>query len=160
MAIYDLPKAEKSELKTSPVPKVQYTEEESSAASEMSEAIQSAAIKKGQLFSAIAARVFFFLLFVADILWAVYALLILTYSLIGLLCSGGKVPHFKTFSEKYWIALRRSLVCGVSLLIALFSPAFGIMVACTYFLMYDKSGIEEVVPESLQSQFKEFTLNS
>ena len=87
-----------------------------------------------------------------------YALVLLSYSLIGLLCTGGKVPHFKTFSDKYWISLRRSLVCGVSLLITLFSPAFGIMVACTYFLMYDKSGIEEVVPVSLQSQFKEFTL--
>jgi hypothetical protein len=30
------------------------------------------------------------------------------------------------------------------------------MIACTYFVMYDKEGIEEVVPASLQEQFKEF----
>ena len=52
--------------------------------------------------------------------------------------------------------MRRALVCGLSLLIAICSPAFGIMVACTYFLMYDKEGIEEVVPASLQDQFTSF----
>ena len=70
--------------------------------------------------------------------------------------SFGKARYFHTLRDSAWVSLRRSLVCGVSLLIALFSPAFGIMIACTYFLMYDKSGIEEVVPSSLQSQFKEF----
>jgi len=30
------------------------------------------------------------------------------------------------------------------------------MIACTYFMMYDKKGIQEVVPRSLQEQFQEF----
>jgi len=29
------------------------------------------------------------------------------------------------------------------------------MVACTYFLMYDKKGIDEVVPGPIRAQFKE-----
>jgi hypothetical protein len=70
--------------------------------------------------------------------------------------TAGRVGYFNSLGGKAWVSLRRSLVCGVSLFIALFNPAFGIMIACTYFLMYDKSGIEEVVPSSLQSQFKEF----
>ena len=77
-------------------------------------------------------------------------------SLIGIVFSFGKARYFYALNSHAWVSLRRSLVCGVSLFIALFSPAFGIMIACTYFLMYDKSGIEEVVPSSLQSQFKEF----
>ncbi|MBI3236532.1 MAG: hypothetical protein HYZ48_02320 [Chlamydiales bacterium] len=60
------------------------------------------------------------------------------------------------WNQRMWLTVKRSLVCGLSLFITLFSPAFGIMIACTYFLMYDKTGIEEVVPASLQSQFKEF----
>jgi hypothetical protein len=54
-----------------------------------------------------------------------------------------------------WTSIKRSFVCALALLVALFSPAFGIMIACTYFLMYDKAGMEEVVPSSIQSQFKD-----
>ena len=99
---------------------------------------------------------FFLLLLAADLLWTCYALLLLSFSLLGLAVTGGKALAFKARCDRAWISLRRSLVCGVSLFLALFSPSFGIMIACTYFLMYDKSGIEEVVPSSLQSQFKEF----
>ena len=51
--------------------------------------------------------------------------------------------------------MRRSIVCSLALFVGLFSPPFGIMVACTYFLMYDKAGMEEVVPAPLQAQFKD-----
>jgi hypothetical protein len=44
----------------------------------------------------------------------------------------------------------------LALLIALLSTGFGIMIACTYFVMYDKEGIDEVVPSSLREHFKEF----
>jgi hypothetical protein len=67
-----------------------------------------------------------------------------------------KSPLFFAQVNKACVSVRRAFVCGLSLIVALFSPAFGIMVACTYFLMYDKAGIEEVVPRSLQEQFKEF----
>ncbi len=157
MAIYDFSKAEKSELNPSLIPQRGYAEEEgTSAASEMKEALQPKTNKRGQIFSAIAARLFFLLLFAADLLWICFALTQLAFSVIGYSVTGGRTAYFKNLSEKAWVTLRRSLVCGVSLMIALFSPAFGIMVACTYFLMYDKSGIEEVIPTSLQSQFKEF----
>jgi asparagine N-glycosylation enzyme membrane subunit Stt3 len=112
--------------------------------------------KRDRLFSALAARLFFFLLLLADVLWCGYALLIAVMSGLLSLLTLRKVPYFKKTNSKAWISVKRSLVCGLALLIALFSPAFGIMVACTYFLMYDKAGIEEVVPSSLQSQFKEF----
>ena len=112
--------------------------------------------KRDQFFSATASRLFFLLLLGADLLWSVYAL---TYFMVvSLLClaTGFKVSAFERASAKSWISVKRSLVCGLALILALCSPAFGIMVACTYFLMYDKSGIEEVVPASLQDQFKEF----
>ena len=141
MAIYDFTKAEKTPTRSA-------EEREEPKASQLN--------RKDQIFSTIAARLFFLLLFLADLLWVSYALIRLMVGLIGSLVTGSKVPFFKKLQEKAWISTRRSLVCGVSLLVALFSPAFGIMIACTYFLMYDKSGIEEVVPSSLQSQFKEF----
>lgn len=113
-------------------------------------------MKRGRFFSSLAARLFFLLLLIADLFWAIYAIVLLVYAGMGRLVTVGKLQHFLKVQDLAWISLRRSLVCGVSLFIALFSPSFGIMVACTYFLMYDKSGIEEVVPSSLQAQFEQF----
>lgn len=110
---------------------------------------------RDRLFSILAARLFFVLLFVADLLWAVYSLILLSLTLSFSLLTGGKMPFVKKLTHKFWMGFKRSLVCGLSLLIALFSPAFGIMIACTYFMMYDKAGLEEVVPTSIQSQFKD-----
>lgn len=112
--------------------------------------------KRDRLFSTLVARLFFFLLLVADIAWIVYSVLLFSLSLLGYLLSFRKFPFFKESASGFWVSVKRSFVCGISLFLALFSPAFGIMVACTYFLMYDKAGIEEVVPASLQAQFKEF----
>jgi hypothetical protein len=144
MAIYDFSKAEKEELSPSP------------SEPEMVECPQPHPKKRDRFFSSLAARLFFLLLLMGNLLWTCYALFRLLFCMTGRLATGDKMSVFKTKGEKAWISLRRSLVCGVSLFIALFSPALGIMIACTYFLMYDKSGIEEVVPTSLQSQFKDF----
>lgn len=156
MAIYDFSKIDKNELKIS-VPQQQMSEGE--LALDESETAKAASFKtseRAQIFSAIAARLFFLLLLIGDVIWAGYALVRFSLALIGMLVTACKMNYFKSLREKAWISLRRSLVCGISLFIAIFNPAFGIMIACTYFLMYDKSGIEEVVPSSLQSQFKEF----
>ena len=101
---------------------------------------------KDRLFSGLAARVLFFVLLLGDLAWSFWSVLMLILFL----------PFNKNRARKHWIALKRSGVCGISLLIALFSPAFGIMIACTYFMMYDKTGIQEVVPQSLHDQFQEF----
>lgn len=101
---------------------------------------------KGRFFSTLVTRFCFFFLLVADLAWGVYGFLTLLFGLI-------------TFSKKTiakgYLNFRRSLVCGLSLFLGLFSPPFGIMVACTYFLMYDKAGIEEVVPGPFQAQFRD-----
>src|SRR5579871_3823162 len=144
MAIYDIFNAEKSSL-------------DYAAVEEKQEVVSTETpLKRSRFFSSLAARLFFLLLLAGDFLWAGYSLLLFLFGAVGQLVTGSKVCYFKDVRENAWISLRRSLVCGVCLFIALFSPAFGILVACTYFLMYDKSGIEEVVPASLQSQFKEF----
>lgn len=147
MAIYDFSKAEKSRLRTSPVP--DYADEHTAE-----EEVK--VVDKGRLFSAMTARLLFVVLLIADLVWTTYALVRFLFALIGGAVTAGRVPYFTKLREKAWVSLRRALVCAVSLFIATFHPAFGIMIACTYFLMYDKSGIEEVVPSSLQSQFKEF----
>jgi hypothetical protein len=111
---------------------------------------------KDRFFSSLTARVLFFLLFVGDVFWGIYALsLVLTTGSLNLL-TGGKVGVLNRIFEKNWISLKRSGICGVALFISLFSPALGIMIACTYFMMYDNKGIQEVVPRSLQEQFQEF----
>lgn len=107
---------------------------------------------KSQLFSTLVTRFCFLLLFIADSAWLVYNGLMLLVSIFFFALSGGKKGKLL---KKFALHFRRSAVCGLALLIGLFSPPFGIMVACTYFLMYDKAGMEEVVPASLQAQFKE-----
>jgi len=137
VAIYDFSKAE---LK---VPTVAEPVTESSSIS-----------VKDRLFSTTATRLFFVLLLLADALWVCYAVAQIVFCVLAFSITAGKKG--KEGMERAWLNLQRSLVCGVSLFLALFSPAFGIMIACTYFLMYDKTGIEEVVPSSLRSQFTEF----
>lgn len=110
--------------------------------------------KKDRFFSSLTARLLFFVLLIADVAWAIYSLVLLLIATPIHLITFGKWTN--TVCKKRWIALKRSGICGVSLFIALFSPALGIMIACTYFLMYDKVGIQEVVPRSLQDQFQEF----
>lgn len=157
MAIYDFSKADKNELSASTLRKhCSFEEEEFSTEPEMTETLQSNVKTRDRFFSSLAARLFFLLLLGGNLLWTCYALIRLSFSLSGRLLTADRVIFFKVVGEKAWVSLRRSLVCGVSVFLALFSPAFGIMIACTYFLMYDKSGIEEVIPSSLQSQFKEF----
>lgn len=111
---------------------------------------------KSSFFSSLAARLFFFLLLLGDLLWLTYGVVLLVVSTIGTLITRNKTPLCLELRQNAWLTVKRALVCAISLFIALFSPAFGIMIACTYFLMYDPQGIEEVVPSSLQSQFKEF----
>jgi hypothetical protein len=156
MAIYDFSKTEKNEFKTSSLPSNEIVEEEAFTEPKGADVREEKTCARGHLFSAIASRLFFFLLFVGDVLWVFYTLFLLFLSSVGKALTLNKASCFKRLSCRAWISLRRSLVCGLSLFVALFSPAFGIMIACTYFLMYDKSGIEEVVPSSLQAQFREF----
>lgn len=149
MAIYDI----------SEVTKVESTEEPSSNKEffeNPEESVGKPLKQKDRLFSAILARLFFVLLFLGDCLWIIYALVLFTMSGVGMLLSLGKVKGFSKLNATAWLTIKRALVCGISLFIALFNPAFGIMIACTYFLMYDKSGIEEVIPSSLRSQFSDF----
>ncbi|MES2345676.1 MAG: hypothetical protein V4494_07060 [Chlamydiota bacterium] len=120
------------------------------------EEVPSMRSKRDRFFSSSAARLFFLFLLVADALWAVYNVLFLMTLGIISLATGFKFQKVKAFLPKTWISFKRSLVCGVALMIALISPSFGILIACTYFLTYDPSGIEEVVPSSLRAQFKEF----
>ncbi len=108
------------------------------------------------MLSSIIARLFFIALLILDVSWGIYAFFVLLLSSIGAMLSFGRIGFFLRMQSKSWLSIKRSLVCALSLITAVFSPAFGIMIACTYFLMYDKSGIEEIVPESLQDQFKDF----
>jgi hypothetical protein len=111
--------------------------------------------RKGGLSSTIA-RLFFFALLILDVSWGCYSLLMLILSSLGAMLSFGRISFFLKLQSKSLLSIKRSFVCALSLMTAIFSPAFGIMIACTYFLMYDKSGIEEIVPESLQGQFRDF----
>lgn len=117
--------------------------------------VSAPASRKDRIFSILTARLLFLLLLVADLLWATYSLVLLSLSLTLNLLTLFKLKKPREQMKKQWVALRRSSVCGIALTVSIFSPALGIMIACTYFLMYDKTGIQEVVPTSLQEQFKE-----
>jgi hypothetical protein len=113
-------------------------------------------LKRDRLFSCVSARILFFLFLLADLVWALYSLLLFVILFVAACTTCFKVNAFKEVGATYLLSLKRACVCAVALFLALFSPGFGIMIACTYFLMYDKEGLEEVVPASLQAQFKEF----
>lgn len=106
-------------------------------------------------FSSLCARLFFVLLLGFDLLWFSYNVCKIAVCLLFHLCFLGHSTILQKKLSKGWISLKRAVICALALFVALFSPAFGIMIGCTYFLMYDKKGIEEVVPASLREQFKE-----
>lgn len=110
---------------------------------------------RDQFFSALAARFFFFLLLIADFIWGVYTFALLIAKLALCALTLGQVAMLKKSLARSYLSFKRSIVCFIALSIALFSPALGIMFSCMYFLMYDKSGVDEVVPSSLRDQFKE-----
>lgn len=149
MAIYDISELEKNDSDKSGFS----TQQEQLGQQEITPPRSS---WRDRFFSSLTARLFFLLLLIADVFWTLYALTLFAVTLLLSLATAGKVAYFLKSCSCRWLSVKRSLICGVSLFITLFSPSFGIMIACTYFLMYDKSGIEEVVPASLQAQFKEF----
>lgn len=112
--------------------------------------------KKDRFFSSLAARLFFTLLLIADLLWGLYVIFL---SLVYFSLNALTLFRFKPLRrkmQKCLLSFRRFIVCGLSLMIAVFSPSLGILFSCMYFMMYDKKGIEEVVPASLRDQFQEF----
>ena len=112
--------------------------------------------RRDRFFSSLGARCFFLLLLITDIGWGVYVMLRLV-AVIFLSCMTlCKFSLFNRWLASSYLAFKRFLVAGLSLFVALISPALGIMFACTYFLMYDKEGIEEIVPSSLREQFRGF----
>lgn len=114
-----------------------------------------APIQRRSFFNAFVTRLSFAFLLGADFLWLVYTLgQVLCISLLHCLLLGKNGKIAKILSRAY-LSLRRALICAISLLIGLFSPSFGMMVACSYFVMYDKAGIDEVIPSSLQIQFRD-----
>lgn len=112
--------------------------------------------EKGHLFATIAARLFFFMLLIADIAWGFLTLFLLFVAIPLNLLTAFKVHRFKKYLARLYLNLKRSAICMIALIVSLFSPALGTMIACSYFLMYDKKGIQEVVPSVLQDQFQEF----
>lgn len=112
--------------------------------------------EEGNLFATIAARLFFFILLITDLLWGCYTLGLFILALPFHLASGLKFLKLKRFVSRRFLNIKRAAICAVALVVSLFSPALGTMIACSYFLMYDKKGIDEIVPSVLQDQFQEF----
>jgi hypothetical protein len=110
---------------------------------------------KGQFFSALAARFFFFLLLIADLIWGIWNVCLFSVKMALCLLTFGQVSFLTKTLAKSWLSLKRSIVCFIALFVAIFSPALGIMFSCMYFLMYDRSGVDEVVPASLRDQFRD-----
>ena|SRR3990167_4690820 len=109
---------------------------------------------KSNLFSAIAARFFFLLLLIADLAWGIYSITALTVKIALHIVTFCQIIPLKKSLLRSYLSVQRAIVSAIALLIAIFSPALGIMFSCMYFLMYDKAGVDEVVPASLRDQFR------
>jgi len=112
--------------------------------------------KGDRFFSSLAARFFFLLLLIGDVLWLVYTSVRIAILLPLLMITCGRCSSLAKAASKVFLSLKRGLVSFLALFVSLFSPALGIMFACTYFLMYDRAGIDEIVPSSLRPQFHAF----
>jgi len=114
---------------------------------------------KGSFFSALAARLFFFVLLIADVVWGLYSACALIVKVLLMMLTFHKFESLKESMGRSFLSFKRSLVCAIALMVALFSPALGIMFSCMYFLMYDKTGVDEIVPSSLKDQFRDIFPN-
>jgi hypothetical protein len=122
--------------------------------------IQDPSSKKDAILSAFFARMFFFCLLLADICWAIFSICLFSLKLAVNLITAFKVQRLTKSLGKTFLAVKRSIICFIALSIAIISPALGIMFSCMYFLMYDKNGVEEIVPSSLKGHFKEILPHS
>lgn len=122
--------------------------------------IQNPSSKKDAFLSAFFARMFFLCLLIVDTLWAGYNIALFSIKLALNVLTLFHSKKLKKSLKKSLLALRRSFVCFIALFIAIISPALGIMFSCMYFLMYDKSGVDEIVPASLKGHFKEILPHS
>ncbi len=112
--------------------------------------------QKEKLISLFVARSLFALLLIGDICWLIYSLMRALLSFSVWLLTLCQAKAFWHLCKKSLLAIRRGSICALALFIAIFSPALGMMLACTYFLMYDKRGVQEVVPTSMQEHFQQF----
>ncbi|MCH9620886.1 MAG: hypothetical protein S4CHLAM20_02940 [Chlamydiia bacterium] len=122
--------------------------------------IQDPSSKKDAFLSAFFARMFFLCLLIVDTLWGALSITMFSLKLSLNVITFFKSKKLRKSLKKSILALRRSLVCFIALFIAIISPALGIMFSCMYFLMYDKNGVDEIVPSSLKGHFKEILPSS
>src|SRR3989344_3471435 len=76
-----------------------------------------------RLFSALAARLFFFLLLIADLIWSAYSLLATLAKFSLCVASFFQIRPLKKSLARSYLSLTRAVVCALALFIALFSPA-------------------------------------
>ena len=122
--------------------------------------IQDPTSKKDAFLSAFFARMFFLCLLVVDILWGAFSIVFLTLKVALNILTLFQSKRLIRSLKRSFLAVKRSIVCFIALTIAIISPALGIMFSCMYFLMYDKNGVDEIVPSSLKSHFKEILPHS
>ena len=122
--------------------------------------IQDPTSKKDLFLSALFARIFFLCLLIADIVWGIYSLGVFILKLLANTITLFQVKKLRISLKKTTLSVKRSIVCLIALTIAIISPALGMMFSCMYFLMYDKKGVNEIVPSSLKGHFKEILPHS
>lgn len=122
--------------------------------------IQDPSSKKDAFLSAFFARMFFLCLLVADICWGAFSIALFGIKLALNILTAFQFKMLRKSLKKSFLAVKRSIVCMIALTIAIISPALGIMFSCMYFLMFDKTGVDEIVPSSLKGHFKEILPHS
>lgn len=113
-----------------------------------------------RFFSALTARLFFIFLFFADLLWGIYAITLFSFLLCLNTVTLFQCKILVSKLKSSFLSIKRFIICAFSLIIAIFSPSLGILFSCMYFMLYDRKGIEEVVPSSLREQFEDLIPHS
>ena len=152
MAVYDIFKSENDIEVEDPI----FAEEMAEPSISLEQKVKAHSLSRDRFVSIVCMRLFFVLLLSLNLIWIALSIIRVFTALLFFFNRN----LFHKVMIKSWLSLKRSLVCGLSLFISLFSTGFGVMIACTYFVMYDKDGIEQCVPSSLQSHLKEFFKSS
>jgi len=119
------------------------------------EVSEGVSLKRDRVFNGVITRLLFLFLFVSDLIWGAYNLILCLVSLLGVLCTFNRVLLFSGMLARSYLNIKRFAVCLLALFVALFCPTFGIMIACSYFFLYDKSALEEIVPSAIKEQFQD-----
>lgn len=101
-------------------------------------------------------RVFIFMVGLFSVLWFGYSVAMMTIMSILHLVTLMQAPWVYESLKKYWANVKLGAVCSVGLVIALFSPSFGVTIITAYCMVTSEDRHVNFLLRFLESRLREF----